>query len=104
MSKLQNAYLDAADGTDESSVQRIVPAKGAALPASTAANSVFDAGRIAKAAAEPPRIDATQIVIRKGIPKPPAKNSQVNNYRSVIAQMHPGDSVELPTKQARGFY
>ena len=95
---------DADDHADESSVQRIVPAAGAARPASTAANSVFDAGRMAKAAATPPRIDADQIVIRKGVPKPAAKNSRVNNYGTVLAKMQPGDSVELPTKQARGFY
>lgn len=91
------------DDADESSVQRIVPATGAARPQTTAPNSVFDAGRQARVASEPARIDLATIVIRQGVPKPPPRRGVVG-YLPVILHMQPGDSVELPLKQARGFY
>lgn len=95
---------DADDHPEEVSVQRIVPANTAPWPASTAPNSVFDAGRIAKAAAAPRRLAAIDIVIRHGVPKPVARNGMSSVYRDAMNRMKPGDSIELPTRHAKAFY
>lgn len=91
------------DEPDTPIVKRTVPAHQVTPPATSAANSVFDAGRKAKAEAAGPVVDPVQIVIRKGVPKPATRAKGVT-YLSVIQQMAPSDSVELPLKQARGFY
>jgi hypothetical protein len=73
---MKDHHADQADHSDhhhadgEASVQRIVPAKGAKWPITSAPNSVFDAGRKAKAANQPPRVAMQNITIRKGIAKP----------------------------------
>lgn len=94
------------DGADERSVQRTISARGAARPATTASSSVFDLARKSAAAAAPPRVSPDQIVIRSGIAKPaPTRGLQLRaGYLTVIRRMQPGDSVELPLKQARAFY
>lgn len=95
---------DINDHADELSVQRIVPANSAPRPVSTAPISVFDAGRMAKAAARPPLLTAADITIRKGVPKPLARAGAASAYRDVLRNMQPGDSVELPEKRANSFY
>lgn len=92
------------DDADETSVQRIVPANGAGRPNTSAPNSVFDAGRKAKVAAEIPKLAPHQIVIRKGVPKPKARSESGSVYLDVIRQMQPTDSVELPLSQAKSLY
>lgn len=96
--------FDLDDDTDESSVQRIVSAAGAVRPVSTAANSIFEAGRMAKVAAKPPLLTRADIVIRKGVAKPSARSGTSSVYLDVLAEMKVGDSVELPTRNADGFY
>ena len=91
------------DDTDESSVQRIIPAHTAARPTTSAANSVFDAGRKAKIAARPPTFDLAAVVIRHNWPKPPGRGALARSYRHLISRMAPGDSVELPLRQAYGL-
>lgn len=92
------------DDADETSTQRIVPAGSAARPITSAANSVFDAGRKAKAAAAIPKLAPHQIVIRKGIEKPKMRGEGGSVYLDAIRQMQPTDSVELPISQAKSFY
>lgn len=91
------------DDTDEPSVQRIVPAHTAPPPVTSAANSVFDAGRKAKAALRPPAFDLTAVTIRHNVPKPSRGGTHMSRYRDLIARMAPGDSVDLPLRQAHGL-
>lgn len=91
------------DDTDEPSVHRIIAAHSAPPLATTAANSIFDAGKKAKAATQPPTFDLTTVIIRKNVPKPPARGGRPDGYLALITRMAPGDSVELPNHQARGL-
>lgn len=89
--------------------QRTVPAAGQPAPATTAARSVFD---IARGASDVPRtkpaaapaVDLSTVAIRKGVPKPERQRGIATQYNTLVVKMEPGDSVELPLKQARGFY
>lgn len=87
-----------------------MPAAGQPAPSTTAARSVFDIARAGAQAAQAharvaiPAVDLATVVIRKGVPKPERQRGIVTQYNTLVAKMEPGDSVELPLKQARGFY
>ena len=91
------------DDTDEPSVQRIIAAHTAPPLATTAANSIFDAGKKAKAATQPPTFDLTTVIIRHAVPKPPFHRVRQSKYLTLILLMAPGDSVDLPLQHARGL-
>lgn len=76
--------------------QRTVKAGSTPPPKTTAASSVFDAGRKAKAAYKRPPVDLAGIVIRKNVQKPLALFKRKSAYQSLIDRMVPGDMVELP--------
>ena len=99
-----NASLPKDDDDDDATVQRRISANGAGRPQTNAPNSVFDAGRKAKADASPPRPAASDIVIRKGVEKPAARGTATGIYLDVIRKMQPTDSVELALKHAKSFY
>jgi hypothetical protein len=103
--KTKNPIL-ADDDSDESSVQRVIPAGAAARPITTAATSVFDAGRQAKAASKLPLPDPAKVVIRKGVSKPPSMHGAGSGavYVQILQRMQPTDSVELPLSQAKSLY
>lgn len=67
-----------------------------------AASSVFDAGRQAKPPAPPP-FDPSKVTIKSGVPIPPAKTGRPAFADDILSRMKAGDSVELPTPQARSL-
>lgn len=88
-----------ADDADDAIVQRLVPATSAAPLLTSAARSVFDMAR------STPREPPAEIVIRKGVPLPARTNSGLLNgaYIKAAKDMQLGDSVLLPTKQAKSL-
>ena len=83
--------------------QRTVPAKGQPLPATTAASSVFAAGKAPKARREYTRttLNPAAVVIRKAVPIPPSNApSRESAYLALLQRMNKGDSVELTRRQA----
>lgn len=108
---MKTATRPTSDDASEASVQRIVPARGIRPPATTAPNSVFQAGTKAGAEARKgrPRVDLTgfdvsTIAIRKGVPKPPALQQAKALYLDLAARMAVGDSVVLDMPIAKAFY
>lgn len=67
------------------------------------ANSVFDAGKLAKhARKKQAQIDPSKVVIEVGVPIPAAKSRATTAvYADLLSRMNPGDSVLLTTNQAK---
>jgi hypothetical protein len=98
------AHSTAPSDDGDKTIQRRIAAGSTSRPITTAPNSVFDAGRQAKSAAEPPL--PTTIAIRRGIEKPAVRQrGRTGVYLQTIRQMQVGDSTEaLALKHARSFY
>ena len=105
---------DIADAPDLAVRHYQVAASRARPVATTAANSVFDAGRKAAAAAAAAgaearvrtRVELDAVQVQKGVPLPPARHTARANsssYRRLLDRMQPGTHVELPIKQALGL-
>lgn len=75
--------------------QSRIPAAGTRRPDTSAPRSVFEQAAPAERAA---------IVVRKGVPLPPLQSRRIGESLVALQQMDVGDCVELPHKQARGFY
>jgi len=92
----------------ETAIQRRVPATTIEKPAGAAA-SVFDAGRQAKQAAQASRtytvLDPAAVVIKKGVPLPPASRGAagLDRYGALLKRMEPGYCAELTEKQAKSL-
>lgn len=73
--------------------------RGAQKPAG-AASSVFD---LVSAPPKPARIDPAKVEIQRGVPLPPANSGRTAYVAALLDRMGSGDSLELPTKQAKVF-
>ena len=100
--------VDVDDGIDMDRVtQRVVPARGATPPATTAASSVFNIAKPAKRErVTAPAFDPKAIAIKR-VPMPGPRTGvapeQAARYQALLDRMKPGDCVELVPIIARGL-
>lgn len=83
--------------------QSRISAAGTQPPSTTAPRSVFDQVKPPQAQQASPTQPA-EVVVRKGVPLPMPLTRQNGATLPALRSMEVGDSVELPLKQARGFY